>query len=42
MTEQEFIEEIKKLGIMPTQTQLDKLQQFYNLLIEWNKKINLT
>lgn len=42
MTEQEFIEEIKKLGITPTKNNLQKLEKFYQLLIEWNKKINLT
>ena len=42
MTEQEFIEEIKKLGITPTKDKLQKLEKFYQLLIEWNKKINLT
>ena len=42
MTEKEFIEEIKKLEIIPTEEQLQKLNQFYKLLINWNKKINLT
>lgn len=42
MTEQKFIEEIKKLGITPTKNNLQKLEKFYQLLIEWNKKINLT
>ena len=42
MTEQEFIEEIKKLGITPTKNNLQKLEKFYQLLLEWTKKINLT
>lgn len=42
MTEKEFIKAIKELGITPTEEQLDKLNQFYKLLIEWNQKINLT
>ena len=42
MTQQEFIEELKKLGISPTQQQLKKLDYIYQLLIEWNQKINLT
>lgn len=42
MTEQEFIEEVKKLGITPTEQELSKLNKFYELLIEWNQKINLT
>ena len=37
-----FIEATKKLGINLTQTQLDQLDKYYNLLIEWNEKINLT
>ena len=37
-----FIEETKKLGINLTQDQLNKLDKYYNLLIEWNNKINLT
>ena len=42
MTEKEFVEEIKKLGIAPTEENLKKLNQFYRLLIDWNNKINLT
>ena len=37
-----FIEELKKLGINITEEQLNKLNSFYKLLIEWNEKINLT
>lgn len=37
-----FIEETKKLGIELTSQQLEKLNQFYELLISWNKKMNLT
>lgn len=42
MTEQEFIIETKKLGIDITKEQLDKLQEFYNLMIDKNKVMNLT
>ena len=42
MTEKEFIKAIEELGINPKEDQLKKLNQFYELLIEWNKKINLT
>ncbi|MBQ6477197.1 MAG: 16S rRNA (guanine(527)-N(7))-methyltransferase RsmG [Bacilli bacterium] len=42
MTDKEFIEEIKLLGINPTQEQLSQLEEYYNLLIEWNNKMNLT
>ena len=37
-----FIEETKKLGITLTSQQLEKLAEFYELLISWNQKMNLT
>lgn len=42
MTEEEFIKEIKKLGIEATPTQLRNLERYYELLIKWNQVINLT
>ena len=42
MNKQEFIEELKKLNIELTTEQLNQLDKFYNLLIFWNDKINLT
>ena len=42
MTKEELIEAVKELGITLTEEQLEKLDKFYNLLIEWNEKINLT
>ena len=42
MNREEFIEELSKLGIVLTKEQEVKLEKFYNLLIEWNQKINLT
>ena len=42
MTKEQFIEEVEKLGIKLTEEQLILLNKFYILLIEWNKKINLT
>lgn len=42
MNREEFIEELNKLGIVLTKEQEMKLEKFYNLLIEWNQKINLT
>lgn len=42
MTNEEFINELKKLNIILDQTQLIQLEKYYELLIEWNKKINLT
>lgn len=42
MTEAEFIEQIKKLGLFPTKEQLKKLNQLYEMMIEENKVMNLT
>ncbi len=42
MDKNEFIFEVSKLGINVTTSQLEKLDRYYELLIEWNKKINLT
>lgn len=42
MTENEFIEELKKLNIYINDTQIKQLEKYYELLIEWNKNINLT
>lgn len=37
-----FIEETKKIGINLTEYQLNQLEKFYELLISWNEKMNLT
>lgn len=42
MNKEEFITKVEELGIHLTEEQLQKLNQFYKLLIDWNKKINLT
>ncbi len=42
MNKEEFIQELKKINISLTEKQLQQLDQFYHLLIEWNEKINLT
>ena len=42
MTREEFLIELEKIGIKPTEKQLNQLEKFYDLLIEWNQKINLT
>lgn len=42
MTKEEFLIELEKTGIKPTEKQLKQLEKFYELLIEWNQKINLT
>lgn len=42
MTKDEFISAIEELNITITDDMLEKLDNFYHLLIEWNKKLNLT
>ena len=42
MTISEFIEDLKKLGIEPTEEQLEQLNKFYELIAEYNKVMNLT
>ena len=42
MDKEEFITELKKDNIMLSSYQLDQLKKYYQLLIEWNEKINLT
>ena len=42
MTEDEFVKEVKLLGIDITKKQLEQLRKYYELLIDWNKKINFT
>lgn len=42
MNLERFIEETNKLGIHITENQLNQLEKFYELLISWNEKINLT
>ena len=38
----EFIEALKNLNIQLTDKQLEQLNQYYRLLVEWNKVMNLT
>lgn len=42
MNEEVFISELKELGIILNNLQKHQLQEYYELLVEWNKKINLT
>ncbi len=42
MNKDEFLEEVKKLVINLDENQLAQLEEFYELLIGWNEKINLT
>ena len=42
MNKELFIKEIKKLNVNLTDNQLQQLEMYYNLLVEENKKYNLT
>lgn len=42
MNKEVFVEELEKLGIKITEDQLNKLETYYNELIEYNKNVNLT
>ena len=42
MTENNFVKNVKELGIEINDKQLKQLEKYYELLIEWNEKINLT
>ncbi len=42
MDKETFIKELEKMNINLNDTQLNQLDRYYKLLIEWNKKINLT
>lgn len=42
MNREQFLEELNKINIKLTKEQEEKLNMFYELLIEWNEKINLT
>lgn len=42
MDKEVFIRELEKMNISLNSKQLDQLDRYYKLLIEWNEKINLT
>lgn len=42
MNKEEFITALKEINIDITAEQIKKLEEFYQILIEWNEKINLT
>ena len=42
MNQSRFIEELSKINIYPTQQQLDQLEQYYQLIVDYNKVMNLT
>ena len=38
----DFIENLKKINIDINENQLSQLEKYYNLLVEYNEKMNLT
>lgn len=42
MTENNFIKELELLNITVTPIMIKQLEDYYNILLDWNKKINLT
>ena len=42
MNQNRFIEELKILSIDITEEQLNQLEKYYEFLIEYNEKVNLT
>jgi len=42
MNQNRFIEELKKINIELNDNQLEQLNKYYELLVEWNEKFNLT
>ena len=37
-----FIKDLSEIGISLTEKQLEQFLRYYELLVEWNEKINLT
>lgn len=42
MNEQQFIEALKEKGIILSETQIAQFKKYFELLVEWNEKMNLT
>ena len=42
MNEQQFIEALKEKGIFLTDAQIAQFKKYFELLVEWNEKMNLT
>ena len=42
MNKEEFLEALKEIDINLSENQINQLNQFYQIMIEWNEKINLT
>jgi len=42
MNEQQFLDALKEKGIVLTDTQVFQFKKYFELLVEWNEKMNLT
>ncbi len=42
MNKNDFINELNKIGIILSEYQLNQLDKYYNMLVEYNKNVNLT
>ncbi|MGL4820690.1 MAG: 16S rRNA (guanine(527)-N(7))-methyltransferase RsmG [Bacilli bacterium] len=42
MTEQQFIEQLAAKGIVLTERQVEQFRKYYELLVSWNERMNLT
>ena len=42
MSKDEFINQLEIIGIKPTESQIKLLDEYYDLIIEYNKIMNLT
>ncbi|MBM7716810.1 16S rRNA (guanine(527)-N(7))-methyltransferase RsmG [Siminovitchia sp. FSL H7-0308] len=42
MNREQFTNELKKMGIELDERQLNQFERYYELLVEWNEKMNLT
>ena len=42
MNKNDFINELNKIGVILSEQQLNQLDKYYNMLVEYNKNINLT
>ncbi|WP_130616825.1 16S rRNA (guanine(527)-N(7))-methyltransferase RsmG [Cohnella abietis] len=40
--QQQFSQNVERLGIQLTETKLEQFETYYSLLVEWNEKMNLT
>ena len=42
MNKNDFINELNKIGVILSEQQLNQLDKYYNMLVEYNKNVNLT